>query len=72
MPQYCQTGCSRMSLSGLSQLPSPGHEERVLGWLAGQEAGADNFQCSCFVPDNLHYACTDVTLPHNNKSMNIF
>ncbi len=60
--------CARMSvsagLSGLAELPSLTQEEQVRGWLEDTELGQrpDNFGCDCFQPDNVHYACTDVTV----------
>ena len=51
-------------LSGLAQLPSLSQEEQVRGWLEDteMEQRPDNFKCDCFQPDNVHYACTDVTV----------
>ena len=61
--------CARMSvgagLSGLAGLPSLSQEEQVRGWLEDTEMTGqrpDNFGCDCFQPDNVHYACTDVTV----------
>ena len=60
--------CARMSVSTglakLAELPSLSQEEQVRGWLEDTELGQrpDNFGCDCFQPDNVHYACTDVTV----------
>ena len=49
----------------LQELPMMSQEEHISQWLTSQDDTdhvTDNDKCDCFQPDNVHYACTDVTV----------
>ena len=59
----CDVQCVRMTV--LQELPMISQEEHISLWLDSQDnqlQNLDNYKCDCFQPDNVHYACTDVTV----------